>query len=105
MVTVVLQPPCGYKEYTASANYIEPDLVAALNCGFIFYNSWDSRCAVPCSVFILYSTLKSGLYAAAERSATAVHRVLPGTLLQIAKCSGCVHNVSIGAIYCRKTAD
>ena len=22
--------------------YTEPDLVAALNCGFIFYNSWDS---------------------------------------------------------------
>ena len=22
--------------------YTEPDLVAALNCGFIFYTSWDS---------------------------------------------------------------
>ena len=25
-----------------TVQYTEPDLVAALNCGFIFYNSWDS---------------------------------------------------------------
>ena len=25
-----------------TVQYTEPDLVAALNCGFIFYTSWDS---------------------------------------------------------------
>ena len=35
-----------YLQYSRSKHYTEPDLVAALNCGFIFYNSWDSRCAV-----------------------------------------------------------
>ena len=31
-----------YKKYANSKKYLEPDLVAALNCGFIFYKSWDS---------------------------------------------------------------
>jgi len=32
-----------YRAYTRqSKQYTEPDLVAALNCGFIFYTSWDS---------------------------------------------------------------
>ena len=31
-----------YKQYSRSKLYQEPDLVAALNCGFIFYKSWDS---------------------------------------------------------------
>ena len=33
-------PPCAYHEYAASPGYTEPDLVAALNCGFILYSSW-----------------------------------------------------------------
>ena len=33
-------PPCAYHEYAASPDYKEPDLVAALNCGFILYSSW-----------------------------------------------------------------
>jgi len=32
----------GYKEFSNSKGYQEPDLIAALNCGFIFYKSWDS---------------------------------------------------------------
>ena len=31
-----------YKKYANSKKFLEPDLVAALNCGFIFYKSWDS---------------------------------------------------------------
>ena len=31
-----------YLQYSRSKHYTEPDLVAALNCGFIFYKSWDS---------------------------------------------------------------
>ena len=31
-----------YRSYAKSKQFKEPDLVAALNCGFIFYNSWDS---------------------------------------------------------------
>ena len=31
-----------YRQYSRSKRYQEPDLVAALNCGFIFYKSWDS---------------------------------------------------------------
>lgn len=30
-----------YKSYAKSKEFQEPDLVAALNCGFIFYTSWD----------------------------------------------------------------
>jgi len=32
----------GYKEFSNSKGYQEPDLLSALNCGFIFYKSWDS---------------------------------------------------------------
>ena len=35
----------GYREFTRSKRFQEPDLVSALNCGFIFYKSWDSRWA------------------------------------------------------------
>ena len=31
-----------YRQYSRSKLYQEPSLVAALNCGFIFYKSWDS---------------------------------------------------------------
>ena len=31
-----------YKSYARSKQYLEPTLVAALNCGFIFYKSWDA---------------------------------------------------------------
>ena len=31
-----------YRSYARSKQYLEPDLVSALNCGFIFYTSWDS---------------------------------------------------------------
>ena len=31
-----------YLQYSRSRDYTEPSLVAALNCGFIFYKSWDS---------------------------------------------------------------
>ena len=31
-----------YRSYAKSKQFREPDLVAALNCGFIFYTSWDS---------------------------------------------------------------
>ena len=39
---LVFQPPCPYDEYAASSDYREPDLVCALNCGFILYSSWAS---------------------------------------------------------------
>ena len=31
-----------YRGYSKSKSFLEPDLVSALNCGFIFYKSWDS---------------------------------------------------------------
>ena len=42
VVKFVVEKPCGYQQYAKSKTYLEPDLVAALNCGFIFYTSWDS---------------------------------------------------------------
>ena len=33
---------CSCSSAVCTVQYTEPDLVAALNCGFIFYNSWDS---------------------------------------------------------------
>ena len=37
---LIYQPPCPYDEYARSPDYREPDLVCALNCGFILYSSW-----------------------------------------------------------------
>lgn len=37
---LIYQPPCPYDEYARSPAYLEPDLVCALNCGFILYSSW-----------------------------------------------------------------
>ena len=31
-----------YKSYASSKGYLIPDCVAALNCGFVFYKSWDA---------------------------------------------------------------
>ena len=42
VVKFIVEKPCGYQQYAKSKHYLEPDLVAALNCGFIFYTSWDS---------------------------------------------------------------
>jgi len=42
VVKFIVEKPCGYQQYAKSKGYLEPDLVAALNCGFIFYTSWDS---------------------------------------------------------------
>ena len=32
----------NYRGYSKSKTFLEPDLVSALNCGFIFYQSWDA---------------------------------------------------------------
>jgi len=42
VVKFIVEKPCDYQKYSRSKNYLEPDLVAALNCGFIFYKSWNS---------------------------------------------------------------
>merc|ERR1712012_1386894 len=40
-VMYTFEPPMLYQEYCKSAKYSEPDIIAALDCGFKFYPSWD----------------------------------------------------------------
>lgn len=42
LVIKFLLVKADYRSYSKSKQFKEPDLVAALNCGFIFYTSWDS---------------------------------------------------------------
>jgi len=40
-VTYTFEPPCLYQDYVESSSYQAPDIVAALDCGFKFYPTWD----------------------------------------------------------------
>ena len=40
-VHYTFEPPMLYQDYHKSANYSKPDIIAALDCGFKFYPSWD----------------------------------------------------------------
>jgi hypothetical protein len=35
------EPPQLYQNYVNSPSYSPPDIIAALDCGFKFYPSWD----------------------------------------------------------------
>ena len=35
------EPPMLYQDYNQSPKYTKPDIIAALDCGFKFYPSWD----------------------------------------------------------------
>ena len=41
-------PPQLYQDYVKTPGYVQPDIVAALDCGFKFYPSWD-----PCIPHLL----------------------------------------------------
>jgi hypothetical protein len=47
-IRYTFEPPQLYQHYVASPAYSAPDLVAALDCGFKFYPSWD-----PCIPHLL----------------------------------------------------
>ena len=49
-VKYTFEPPQLYQDYVGGANYRVPDIVAALDCGFKFYPSWD-----PCIPHLLPS--------------------------------------------------
>ena len=40
-VKYTFEPPMLYQDYNKSPNYTKPDIIAALDCGFKFYPSWD----------------------------------------------------------------
>jgi len=40
-VKYTFEPPTLYQDYNKSPNYTKPDIIAALDCGFKFYPSWD----------------------------------------------------------------
>merc|ERR1719208_342951 len=40
-VKYTFEPPQLYQDYNKSSNYNKPDIIAALDCGFKFYPSWD----------------------------------------------------------------
>ena len=40
-VKYAFEPPMLYQDYNKSPNYNKPDIIAALDCGFKFYPSWD----------------------------------------------------------------
>jgi len=48
VVRYTFEPPQLYQEYVAGPAYSQPDIVAALDCGFKFYPSWD-----PCIPHLL----------------------------------------------------
>ena len=35
------EPPCLYQDYVTGSSYSQPDIVAALDCGFKWYPTWD----------------------------------------------------------------
>jgi len=41
-VRYTFQPPMLYQNYVKSPSFVQPDVVAALDCGFKFYPSWDA---------------------------------------------------------------
>jgi len=41
VVKYTFEPPTLYQNYNQSPNYTKPDIIAALDCGFKFYRSWD----------------------------------------------------------------
>merc|ERR1712038_1836522 len=41
-VRYTFQPPMLYQNYVNSPSFVQPDVVAALDCGFKFYPSWDA---------------------------------------------------------------
>jgi len=41
-VRYTLEPPKLYQNYTKSPSFVAPDVVAALDCGFKFYPTWDA---------------------------------------------------------------
>ncbi|XP_023331908.1 uncharacterized protein LOC111704027 [Eurytemora carolleeae] len=48
MVNYSFAPPQLYQDYVKTPGYVQPDIVAALDCGFKFYPSWD-----PCIPHLL----------------------------------------------------
>jgi len=40
-VKYTFEPPMLYQDYSQSPKYTRPDIIAALDCGFKFYPSWD----------------------------------------------------------------
>jgi len=40
-VKYTFEPPMLYQDYSKSSSYNKPDIIAALDCGFKFYPSWD----------------------------------------------------------------
>ena len=40
-VQYTFEPPCLYQDYVESSSYLAPDIVAALDCGFKWYPTWD----------------------------------------------------------------
>ena len=40
-VKYTFEPPMLYQDYSKSPKYHKPDIIAALDCGFKFYPSWD----------------------------------------------------------------
>eukprot|EP00090_Calanus_glacialis_P027047 TRINITY_DN4255_c0_g1_i1.p1 TRINITY_DN4255_c0_g1~~TRINITY_DN4255_c0_g1_i1.p1 ORF type:complete len:575 (-),score=153.79 TRINITY_DN4255_c0_g1_i1:116-1840(-) len=54
-VKYTFEPPTLYQNYSQSPSYTKPDIIAALDCGFKFYPSWDAcipqlvdRSGAPC---------------------------------------------------------
>ena len=54
-VKYTFEPPTLYQNYNQSPSYTKPDIIAALDCGFKFYPSWDpcipqlvDRSGAPC---------------------------------------------------------
>jgi len=41
-VKYTFEPPMLYQNYIKSPSFVQPDVVAALDCGFKFYPSWDA---------------------------------------------------------------
>jgi len=50
-VKYTFEPPMLYQEYNKSPSYTTPDIIAALDCGFKFYPSWD-----PCIPHLLHQS-------------------------------------------------
>ena len=44
-VKYTFEPPLLYQDYHKTSTYNKPDIIAALDCGFKFYPSWDP--AIP----------------------------------------------------------
>ena len=40
-VKYTFEPPMLYQDYSKTLKYSAPDIIAALDCGFKFYPSWD----------------------------------------------------------------